>query len=308
MIDVPKASVLALLLGLALLPSPASPSEFVATHDDVQVPHSIVQGGLLRGKLPPGSKLALLLPFAADAPAGGSTTLPIRVSSDGQFVLGVARDEAGPIRLSLTLPDRSDSMLEIPVIAREWQIERVEGVPEATVNPPPDIAARIEREQAEVSAVRQRDDDRDDFEASFDWPLTGRISGVYGSQRIYNGTPKSPHSGLDVAAAKGTPVHAPAGGIVSFANPDLYLTGGTVLIDHGHGLSSNFLHLSRIDVRVGQRVEQGQVIGLVGATGRATGPHMHWGMNWFTVRIDPQLLVDPAKNPVGSSPVATPSR
>ena len=181
--------------------------------------------------------------------------------------------------------------------ARRWQIERIEGVPESTVNPPPEIAARIEREQAEVSLARQRDDDRDDFSADFTWPLQGRVSGVYGSQRIYNGTPKSPHSGLDVAAVKGTPLRAPAGGVISFAKPDLYLTGGTVLIDHGHGLSSSFLHLSRIDVRVGERVEPGQVIGLVGATGRATGPHMHWGMNWFGVRVDPQLLVEPVKAP-----------
>jgi len=127
--------------------------------------------------------------------------------------------------------------------------------------------------------------------------VSGRISGLYGSQRVYNGTPKTPHSGLDVAAAKGTAIQAPAGGIIIFANPDLYLTGGTVLIDHGHGVSSNFLHLSRIDVKVGDRVEQGQVIGQVGATGRATGPHMHWGMSWFGVRVDPQLLVDPAANP-----------
>ena len=124
--------------------------------------------------------------------------------------------------------------------------------------------------------------------------MEGRISGVYGSQRIYNGTPKSWHSGLDVAAKQGTPIKAPAAGIITFAKPDLYLTGGTVLIDHGMGVSSNFLHLSRLDVKVGDRIEQGQVIGLVGMTGRATGPHMHWGMNWLKVRIDPQLLL-PAK-------------
>jgi murein DD-endopeptidase MepM/ murein hydrolase activator NlpD len=177
-------------------------------------------------------------------------------------------------------------------------------VPEATVNPPPDIAARIEREQAKVSAARTRDDDRDDYETAFDWPVQGRVSGVYGSQRVYNGTPKSPHSGLDVAAAKGTPVHAPAAGIVTLAEPDLYLTGGTVLLDHGHGVSSNFLHFSRIDVHVGDRVEKGQVLGLVGATGRATGPHMHWGMNWFGVRVDPQLML-PAAAPA-TTPPATP--
>ena len=252
------------------------------------------------------SRLLLLPVRAADTAAGTRPALDIKVGADGRFVLGVARDEPGPIHLRLIAPDRVQSELDIPVLARQWQLEIVNGVPESTVNPPPEIAARIEKEQAEVAAARERDDDRDDYQAEFSWPLTGRISGVFGSQRIYNGTPKSPHSGLDVAAAKGTPVHAPAGGIVSFAKPDLYLTGGTVLIDHGHGLSSSFLHLSRLDVAVGQRVEQGQVIGLVGATGRATGPHMHWGLNWFGVRVDPQLLVDPLRNPAAPSAAAKP--
>src|SRR5690606_32231148 len=111
---------------------------------------------------------------------------------------------------------------------------------------------------------------------------------------VYNGSPNAPHSGTDIAAPAGTAVRAPAAGIVSFAGPDLYLTGGTLLLDHGHGVSSSFLHLSRIDVNVGQRVERGEVIAAVGATGRATGPHLHWGLNWFEVRLDPQLVVAPA--------------
>jgi murein DD-endopeptidase MepM/ murein hydrolase activator NlpD len=235
----------------------------------------------------------------------------VRVGNDGGYVIGIGRDEAGPLRLRISVPEHvtdgpSGAVLtrEIPVTKREWRLENIQGVPESTVNPPPDIAARIEREQAMVAAARTRDDDRDDYETQFAWPVQGRVSGVYGSQRIYNGTPKSPHSGLDVAAAKGTPVHAPAAGIVTLAEPDLYLTGGTVLIDHGHGVSSNFLHFSEIDVKVGQRVEKGDVIGLVGATGRATGPHMHWGMNWFGVRVDPQLLLPPS--PTAAAP-ATPS-
>ena len=250
----------------------------------VQMPATIVQGGLLLGRVPPGSRLSY------DGTA-------VRVAADGRFVLGVGREQTGRLRLQLTLPGGATRELGADIVDREFPLERVDGVPESTVNPPPAIAARIEREQAEVNAARARDDAREDFDTRFIWPVRGRISGHYGSQRIYNGTPKSPHSGLDVAAPQGTPVRAPAAGIVTFADPDLYLTGGTVLIDHGHGLSSNFLHLSRIDVTLGQRVEQGQAIGLVGATGRATGPHMHWGMNWFQVRIDPELLVDPADNP-----------
>jgi murein DD-endopeptidase MepM/ murein hydrolase activator NlpD len=270
------------------------------------LPLQVPQGGIVRGNVPAASELSML-----GADAAGSDALAIRqlrVGSEGEFVFGVGRDASGPVRLHLETPDGLACDFEVQVTTREWKLERVDGVPEATVEPPPAIAARIEREQALVAKARERDDDRNDFAVNFDWPLTGRISGVYGSQRIYNGKPKSPHSGLDVAAPKGKPVLAPAGGIVTFANPDLYLTGGTVLVDHGHGLSSSFLHLSRLDVGVGQRVEKGQAIGLVGATGRATGPHMHWGMNWFGVRVDPQLLVDPSLNPGASRASAPPSR
>jgi len=163
-------------------------------------------------------------------------------------------------------------------------------VPPATVNPPPALAARIEREQAAVTAVRSRYDDREDFLSGFIWPVQGRISGRFGNQRVYNGDPKAPHSGMDIAVPQGTPVRAPAAGIVTFAQPDLYLTGGTIVLDHGFGLSSNFLHLSKLEVAVGQRVSQGQVIALSGMTGRVTGPHLHWGFNWFGVRLDPLLL------------------
>lgn len=271
------------------------------------LPAQVPQGGIVRGRVPPGSELSMLT--GTESP--GSTALAIRqlrVGSAGEFVFGVGRDDSGPVRLHLATAQGLACEFELNVTVRDWKLERVDGVPESTVEPPPAIAARIEREQALVAKARERDDDRNDFATGFDWPLTGRISGVYGSQRIYNGKPKSPHSGLDVAAPKGKPVLAPAGGIITFANPDLYLTGGTVLVDHGHGLSSSFLHLSRIDVQVGQRVEKGQAIGLVGATGRATGPHMHWGMNWFGVRVDPQLLVDPTLNPAVSQASAPPSR
>jgi len=264
-------------------PTPVAPAQ-----DAADLGYSIVrqvpQGGLLLGRVPKGGHLRY-------------DDKDIRVGADGHFVIGVARTQTEPLKLSVDWPDGHHADVEVAVLKRTFPLERVDGVPEDTVNPPPAIAERIAREQAGVDAVRQRDDDRDDYDTRFIWPVQGRISGVFGSQRIYNGTPKSPHSGLDIAAAQGTAVQAPAGGIVTFANPDLYLTGGTVLIDHGHGVSSNFLHLSRIDVVVGERVEQGQVIGLVGKTGRATGPHMHWGMNWFGVRVDPQLLLDPAGNP-----------
>ncbi|MGN6512120.1 MAG: M23 family metallopeptidase, partial [Lysobacteraceae bacterium] len=185
----------------------------------------------------------------------------------------------------------------IRVLPRDFPVERVVGAPPATVRPRPEVAARIAREQAAVDAARVRDDAREDYAARFAWPVEGRISGRFGNHRVYvlpdgSEVAGAPHSGMDIAAPAGTPVRAPAAGIVSFAAPDLYLTGGTVLLDHGHGVSSNFLHLSRIDVVVGQRVAQGEVIGAVGATGRATGPHLHWGMNWFGVRVDPLLVLE----------------
>ncbi len=217
----------------------------------------------------------------------------LRVSQNGCFVFGVGRDATGPLVVTIRLPGARIVEHRIEITPRDWPIENISGVPPKTVNPPPEIAKRIALEQAQIAAVRARDDAREDFAQPFIWPLQGRISGRFGNQRIYDGTPKSPHSGMDIAAPQGTPVKAPADGVVTFAALGLYLTGGTLVIDHGAGVSSNFLHLSRIDVKVGDRIEQGQVIAAVGATGRATGPHLHWGMNWFDVRIDPLLVLAP---------------
>lgn len=245
----------------------------------VVFPASVQQGSLVFGKVP------------ANATVRYGTRV-LRPTDYGTVVFGVGRDEAGPVSVDILTADGRTQVASVDVTPRDWPVENVRGVPPKTVAPPPDIAARIEREQAQVTAARARDDDRVDFAQAFIWPLQGRISGRFGNQRVYNGVPKSPHSGMDIAAPNGTPVLAPAAGVVTFAAPNLYLTGGTLLLDHGHGVSSNFLHLSRIDVKVGDRVQQGQVIGAVGATGRATGPHLHWGMNWFEVRVDPLLVLE----------------
>lgn len=268
-------SLLALALLAASLPRPAA----AQADDRVVFPASAPQGAMVLGKVPPGSRVEY----------AGRT---LRATGYGTVVFGIGRDEAGPVTVTVVHPDGSRSEASITVSARDWPVQRVDGVPPKTVDPPPEIAERIRREQAQVTAARMRDDDRADFAQRFAWPLQGRVSGRFGNQRVYNGKPGSPHSGMDIAAPTGTPVKAPAAGVVTFAAPDLYLTGGTVLLDHGFGISSNFLHLSRIDVAVGDRVEQGQVIGAVGATGRATGPHLHWGMNWFDVRIDPLLVLE----------------
>lgn len=263
-------------------PAPAPAPAGARESADVQLPARVQQGSMVIGRT------------RADAVVEvGARTL--RVAPDGRFVFGIGRDATGDAVVRVRLPGGEARERRIAIDPRDWPLERIDGVPESTVNPPPDIAARIEREQSSVAAVRTRDDAREDYAQPFVWPIEGRISGRFGNQRIYNGTPKAPHSGMDIAAAQGAPVKAPAAGIVTFAAPDLYLTGGTVLIDHGAGISSNFLHLSRIDVKVGDRVEQGQVFGAVGATGRATGPHLHWGMNWFDVRIDPLLVLKLAR-------------
>nr|WP_257644017.1 M23 family metallopeptidase [Luteimonas salinisoli] len=242
-------------------------------------PASVQQGAMVIGKVPPGSRVE----YAGRA---------LRVTGYGSVVLGIGRDASGPAEVAVTRPDGSRETTRIAVTPRDWPVERVSGVPPKTVDPPPAIAERIRREQARVTEARARDDARADFAQRFAWPVEGRISGRFGNHRVYNGKPGSAHSGMDIAVPSGTPVKAPAAGVVTFADADLYLTGGTVLLDHGHGISSNFLHLSRIDVQPGDRVEQGRVIGAVGATGRATGPHLHWGMNWFDVRIDPLLVLE----------------
>lgn len=252
--------------------------------DNVRVvfPASVQQGALVIGRVPPGSQVR-------------QGERDLRVSAYGTVVLGVGRDQRDPLQLTVTRPDGSRVDAEIAVDRRNWPLQHVNGVPPRTVNPPPELAARIAREQAAVTAARTRDDNRTDFATAFIWPVNGRISGRFGNARVYNGQPGSGHSGMDIAAPTGTPVKAPAGGVVTFADADLYLTGGTVVLDHGFGISSNFLHLSRIDIKVGDRVEQGQVIAAVGSTGRSTGPHLHWGMNWFDVRIDPLLVLERSK-------------
>jgi biotin carboxyl carrier protein len=276
--------LLMLLLGLAgpAIAQSAATSAPAAADTRIVFPASVEQGSLVLGKVPQGSAVRY---------AGRD----LRVSSYGTVVFGVGRNERGPLTLDIKRADGVMDNARITVTPRDWPVEHVNGVPPKTVNPPPAIAERIKREQALVTSARSRDDDRTDFAKPFTWPVQGRISGRFGNGRVYNGQPGAGHSGMDIAVPTGTPVKAPAAGVVTFTGPDLYLTGGTLLLDHGYGVSSNVLHRSRIDVNVGDRIEQGQVIAAVGATGRATGPHLHWGMNWFDVRVDPLLVLERGK-------------
>ncbi|WP_240433435.1 M23 family metallopeptidase [Solimonas sp. K1W22B-7] len=239
------------------------------------------QGSLVHGQAEPGTRVW----FGESA---------LRVSPQGAFVFGLDRDE--PAKVELRWQGQGDARplsRRYAVAPRPWKIQRIDGLPPDKVEPPPEVMARIEREQALLNAARDLDSDLDGWRQRFAWAATGRISGTFGNQRILNGIPKQPHYGIDVAVPVGTPIHAPADGVVSLAEPDLYFTGGTLMIDHGHGVSSIMVHLSALKVRVGDAVRQGEVVALSGKTGRATGPHLHWGIGWFRSRVDPQTLLPP---------------
>jgi murein DD-endopeptidase MepM/ murein hydrolase activator NlpD len=241
------------------------------------------QGGLLIGRVGPGVRVAY-----------GEYTL--RVSPDGIFIIGFGRDAELKQTIKLLNPDGTSEVQTIDLVQREYEVQHVDGLPDDKVSPPKKEWDRIARETELVKSTRSNDAARSDFLPGFIWPAEGIVSGVFGSQRILNKVPKRPHYGLDVAAPKGTPVKAPAGGVISLTHPDMFYTGGTVVLDHGHGLTSIFMHLSRIDVKQGDVLTQGQLVGAIGATGRATGPHLHWGLYWFGTALDPRLLL-PTPNP-----------
>ncbi|WP_111655717.1 M23 family metallopeptidase [Isoalcanivorax indicus] len=263
------------LLLLAWLLSPAQASE--------------APGGLLkalRGEPAPG---ALLIGETIPGTEVRLDGRRLTVTGDGYFVFGFGRDDEGPASLHLRRNDDS-STYEITLAARQWDIQRIEGVPQRTVTPPAEALARISREAGQVTAARNTDSTLTGFREDFIWPVRGRITGVYGSQRIFNGEPRRPHYGVDIAAPTGTPIQAPASGQVTLVHDDMFYSGGTLIIDHGLGVSSTYLHMSEILVAEGDVVAQGDIIGKVGATGRATGPHLCWRLNWYQERLDPRSL------------------
>jgi murein DD-endopeptidase MepM/ murein hydrolase activator NlpD len=210
----------------------------------------------------------------------------VRLSPDGVFAFGFAFDQSKPSLVEVTWEDGTVESQSYTPMVRQYEIQRVNGLPQNTVTPPPEVLERIKREAGEIYVARQRDLPGSDFLSGFDWPAPGRESGVFGSQRIDNGVPMAPHFGVDMAAPTGTPIRAPADGTVSLS-ADHYLNGGFTLIDHGQGVSTSYLHQSKRLVKDGDVVKRGQVIGEIGQTGRATGPHLHWAMNWFEVKLDP---------------------
>ncbi len=214
----------------------------------------------------------------------------LKKTKDGKVVFGLGRDAPATASVIINYTDGSQKTLKFPVEQRKYDIQKITGVEQKHVEPSAEFTARINREAAAVAAVRKHASDRTDFLKPFIWPAKGPVTGVYGSQRFYNGVAKNPHFGIDIAGPKGAPVIAPAAGKVIFANDDLFFSGGTLIIDHGFGINSTFIHLSKIEVKLDDEITQGQLIARIGATGRATGPHLDWRINWFDERLDPQLL------------------
>ncbi len=268
-------SLILLVLVLLLVPATGFPEAGLVTLSGSQT-----QGGLMQGHTVPGARVRF-------------TGRQVRVSEDGVFLIGFGRDEADSAILEVVLPDGRSERRVLDVAPRDYRIQRIDGLPPSQVTPSEADLERIRAEAALTREARARDEPHTDFLGGFIWPATGRVSGVYGSQRILNGEPRRPHFGVDVAAPVGTPVVAPADGLVTLTHPDMYFSGGTLIVDHGLGLSSTFIHLSRILVEEGQWVRQGEAIAEIGATGRATGPHLDWRMNLFGRRLDPQLLAGP---------------
>ena len=238
------------------------------------------QGGLIRAQVEPGTTVSV----------DGRSLL---VDETGQFIFGFDRDHGQSAKVTVVKPTGEIWNGELSISAREYDVQYVEGIAKKYVQPPAETLARIKKEGVQKRAARKLMSASQGYGADFIWPLTGRISGVYGSQRFYNGTPGRPHFGVDIAAKTGTHFFAPAGGVVTLSEEDMYYEGGLIFLDHGHGLVSAFLHLSGVDVKAGDVVEKGALLGRVGAGGRANGPHLDWRMYWYDQHIDPVTLVGP---------------
>ncbi len=245
---------------------------------EIKLSGEIMQGGLVVGKAEPGSQV-----YFDDR--------LLKLSPEGDFVFGFGRDDAESHLLKIVNSTGQVQEKRFTPKQREYNIQKVNGISRKIMNPDPKAVARAKKDSQQVKAARKTDSQLTSFATGFVPPINGIITGVYGSQRVYNGVPKTPHFGLDYAGKKGDPVKAPATGTVVLNVPDMFYSGGTLIIDHGHGVNSTFLHLSDSYVKVGDRVEQGQVVAAVGSTGRSTGPHLDWRVNWFDMRLDPALAL-----------------
>jgi murein DD-endopeptidase MepM/ murein hydrolase activator NlpD len=252
------------------------------------------QGGFLFGTVPPGSRLS----------ANGAA-LP--VASSGAFAIALGRDAGPTLAVDVVYPDGTSEARAFEVAAKDWPVQRIDGLPERQVTPSDEDVAAIKDEQAKIAAARARVRDADAFMKGFAWPAVGPISGVFGSRRILNGQPRAAHLGLDIAAPAGTVVRAPADGVVGLVGPKLFFNGNVVILDHGLGVTTIYAHLATIAVVEGQLVHRGEAIGTVGKSGRATGPHLHFGLNVRGVGLDPAQVLGPPPAANNTSGAVNPS-
>jgi murein DD-endopeptidase MepM/ murein hydrolase activator NlpD len=261
------------------------PRALLAQPSRLVISSSLDQGSLVVGKVEAGAHVTL------DGTA-------LHVSPGGDFAFGFTYDQTKAALIAVRYAGGANETRSLQPVARQYEIQRITGLPEKFVTPPPEVLERRKQEIAIIAAARAADTEADWFADKFDWPVPGVISGPFGNQRVLNGKPMEPHFGVDIAAPAGTPIAAPAAARVALAGADFYLEGGLTILDHGHGVTTCYLHQSKQMVKVGDTVARGQVIGEVGMTGRATGPHLHWGLNWFQMRLDPSrstLTPAPAK-------------
>ena len=237
-----------------------------------------IQGHFIIGKTEPNSKIII-------------DKKEIKVSKEGFFVFGIDRDRKFDILITKTSNGKKEKIVK-KVFKRKYKIQKIDGLPENKVTPPEEVYKRIKKENNAIGEARAINSDLNYFKNKFIMPLDGIITGVYGSQRILNGKPKWPHYGIDIAAKQGTHIKSSANGIVTMAEDDLYYTGGTVIMDHGHGISTIYSHLENVLVSVGDKINQGDIIGTVGSTGRSTGPHLDFRVNWFQTRLDPMSVLN----------------
>ena len=215
----------------------------------------------------------------------------IKISHDGYYVFPISREQIEPINVTYSNSDGIFLIHQIYIEKQDYDIQRIDGLPESKVTPPESVYKRIKEENGKIGKARAINSDLTFFTEQFIMPVKGIISGVYGSQRILNGKPKWPHYGIDIAAKQGTKIKSSGTGRVTMAEDDLYYTGGTVIMDHGHGISTIYSHLENVIVKVGDEVKQGEIIGTVGSTGRSTGPHLDFRINWFQTRLDPMSIL-----------------
>ncbi len=236
------------------------------------------QGSFILGKTKPGSRVLI-------------DGRKIRVSKQGFFAFGLDRDRKNDVSIKIYQNEKLTTISK-KVLKREYKIQRIDGLPSKQVTPPPEVYEKIKKDNKMIGQARSIDTSYNYFKDKFIYPLEKYIiTGVYGSQRILNGKPRSPHYGIDFHAPEGTPVKAMMDGEVTLAENDMYFTGGTLIFDHGHGISTLFMHMKEINVKVGQKVKQGEVVGTLGQSGRATGPHLDIRLNWFDVKLDPSSIL-----------------